>query len=272
MDVFISVYMSVKNGMPYLKDAVESIISQSYQSWELIVVDDGSSDDSLSFLEHIAAKDERVRVVPTKGIGRSRALNRAVGLSKGQLLANLDADDLMHPDRLMIQKIIMDENPDIQVLSSSSILFSIDSPNWSGACVDQGSILNVTEEVFYHNPLSHPSIMMRKKIFKEVGGYDERRVKQVDYELWGRMVKRGGQLHKVNQSLIAKRIHKRQSYENKQRIQYLVSSFMVQRSLIKASRKPLTYFMWPYLRFLYGLMPQVCRVNLVRCVAMLKTR
>ncbi|WP_458526269.1 glycosyltransferase family 2 protein [Onishia taeanensis] len=262
MHELISVYMTVRNGMPYVEKTVRSIMGQTYMEWELIVVDDGSSDNTLEVLECMARYDSRIKVIVSGGVGRSRALNLAIEHARAQYLANIDADDLMHPQRLAIQKSIMDDNFNIQVLATDSILFFSGDPSWPPEfkCIEQ--VQDVTDEILYHNPISHPSVMIRRDVLNRVGGYNEKRVRQVDYDLWARLVAYGISLYKVKCSLVAKRIHDGQSFENKGRCKYLLSSFFLQRTIIKHSRKAFPYSMYPYFRLLYGFTPQYLRVKL----------
>ena len=100
----ISIGIPFYNAEKYLKFAIQSVIAQSYQNWELILVDDGSSDNSLEIAQDFALKDARIRVICD---GKNRKLpyrlNQLILESKGDFIARMDADDIMHPDRLLIQ-------------------------------------------------------------------------------------------------------------------------------------------------------------------------
>src|SRR5690625_519263 len=99
----ISIICTVKNGEKTIKETLKSVIDQTLKNWEFIIVDDGSEDNTLNILKTIEKTDARFKIVKTSGIGRGKALNLALHYSKGKYVANIDADDLMHPQKLSIQ-------------------------------------------------------------------------------------------------------------------------------------------------------------------------
>ena len=99
----ISVVMPVRNGAPYVADAVSSIQAQSYRHWELVVVDNESDDDSAAIVGALAARDSRIRLITGVPRGIAGALNAGVDLARGQLIARMDADDVAVPERLEVQ-------------------------------------------------------------------------------------------------------------------------------------------------------------------------
>ncbi|MGB5782907.1 MAG: glycosyltransferase family 2 protein, partial [Eudoraea sp.] len=98
----ISVLIPFKNTSVYLPECVDSILSQSYQNWEVIAIDDHSEDNSLSIVEHYSSRDTRIKVHPNKGNGIISALRTAYNLSKGELLTRMDSDDIMNSNKLEI--------------------------------------------------------------------------------------------------------------------------------------------------------------------------
>ena len=110
----ISVVMPVLNGEKYLAEAIESILNQTFQDFEFIIVDDGSTDQTPEILRSYANKDSRIQIVTNpinRGIGYSR--NRGIALSRGEYIANMDADDLCLPERFEKQVRFLDSHPDI---------------------------------------------------------------------------------------------------------------------------------------------------------------
>src|SRR5699024_5738845 len=99
----ISIICTVRNGEKTISKTIDSILEQSYENWEFIIVDDGSTDKTIDILNEYKIKDKRIRVVSTGIIGRGKALNKAVSKANGNYLCNIDADDLMHPEKLSIQ-------------------------------------------------------------------------------------------------------------------------------------------------------------------------
>lgn len=107
----VSVVMPVRNGMPFLRDAVESIRSQTYNHWELIVVDDHSTDGTASYLAQLA--DPRMRIISNTGSGVGAAQDSGIAIARGEYTARMDADDVSCPDRLAAQVSFLNANPDL---------------------------------------------------------------------------------------------------------------------------------------------------------------
>ena len=98
----ISILIPFKNTSVFLPECIESIVSQKYQNWEIIAVDDHSSDNSLAILEHYTSMDTRIKVHTNKAEGIISALRTAYYLSKGELITRMDSDDIMNPNKLQI--------------------------------------------------------------------------------------------------------------------------------------------------------------------------
>lgn len=266
----ISVICTVKNGGQVLKETVESILAQTYSDWEFIIVDDGSTDDSLKILTDIAAKDSRIKIVNTPGIGRAKALNLAIKQSQGKYIANIDADDPSHPQRLAIQKLIFDRNQEISLLATDTfILKNIDKINWEVLNIEFERIhlQNVTNRLVYGNPIAHSSVMILREAMEVAGCYNENRVSQFDYDLWFRLAAKGYKLFKVSLPLASKRIHTAQWFENKSRLKYLKGSLEIQVRAIKKFDN--NYKAWFSLvgRFIWGLLPQNIRITVRKWLA-----
>jgi glycosyltransferase involved in cell wall biosynthesis len=115
----VSVVMSVFNGERFLREAVDSILGQTYRDLELIVIDDGSADGSGEILAQRRQADARLRVFPQANMGLTRSLNRGVELSTGEYVARMDADDLSEPRRFERQVAFMDAHPDVGLLGTA---------------------------------------------------------------------------------------------------------------------------------------------------------
>ncbi|MDI4635980.1 MULTISPECIES: glycosyltransferase family 2 protein [Halomonadaceae] len=260
----VSFYMSVKNGFPFLQGSIESIKNQTYPNWEAVIVDDGSTDGSFSYLRDVEKKDSRFKVLSSQGGGRGKSLNMAIMHAQGEYVANLDADDLSHPQRLDVQVGILLAQGIGFLYSETNYIHDDDVVEWKPIprpyCqkVDDES-----RELMKRNPVSHISVICLRKNILQVGGYSEERKSQLDYELWFRLVKEGGRLQKTSYSLAAKRIHTGQSFENKKRISYLLSTALLQNRIISEMKGGWRYRLFPFLRFFYGLLPQKIRVRRV---------
>ena len=180
----VSVLMSVRNGVPWVREAVESVLDQTASDLELIVIDDGSTDATAALLGTI--RDPRLRVERQPPTGLTPSLNRALGLARAPLLARLDADDLALPERLARQRVFLDAHPDVGLLGTgarevdaSGREIRVVSPPEEDAAIRRALIRR--------NPFVHSSVMMRRSAVAQAGGYDERLSVAQDYELWMRM-------------------------------------------------------------------------------------
>lgn len=170
------------NSEKFLSKAIQSVLKQSYTNWILILVDDGSTDNSLKIAKEFAAKDDRIKVL-SDGQNKHLAnrLNEIAKLSQTKYLARMDADDIMHPERIEKQLKILEQNPDIDVLGSNA--YSIDAnDNIQGIRM---KIENNQFKLLDCKSFIHPSIIAKTVWFKE-NPYDEKMVKAQDYELWER--------------------------------------------------------------------------------------
>lgn len=262
----VSVICSVKNGAQTIGAVIESIRAQTLEDWEMIVVDDGSTDNTQRVVEAYAAIDSRIRLVPTDGVGRGRALNIALANAQSPFVANIDADDPCHPMRLEIQYKLLNENQQFAVLgTATSLIFGYEAPQWpqfGPQLAQRPCVKDVTRLVTRFCPLNHSSVLMRRAALERVGGYDERRSAQYDYDLWVRLVEAGYRLGRVELPLSGKRIHKAQQFERRRRLRFLLGSARVQVRAIRVLRGgPVDYF-FVFGRILWGLLPNQLRMVL----------
>src|SRR5699024_9515182 len=122
MKNLISVVCTVKNGNNTLIPTLESVLNQSYNNFEFIIVDDGSTDDTLDILERYQKNNKNIKIIKTEGIGRSRALNLAIRSAQGKYIANIDADDLWHPLKLEKQVDAVKDNLDYFLLATDTLI------------------------------------------------------------------------------------------------------------------------------------------------------
>lgn len=260
----VSVYMTVKNGYPFIQDSIDSIRSQTYKNWEMVVVDDGSADETTEYLKKLESEDERFKFIYTDGIGRAKALNLAVSHCKGELIANLDADDLAHPERLEKQVASFNDNQDISFLCTRSVIFSDEKGiQWKKG---ERVVSDVSKKLLTTNPVNHSSVMIKRELFYAAGKYNDSLNKVIDYEFWCRVVLNGGRVYLLNEFLTGKRIHKRQSFENKGRFGYLFAVFNVRKSFISSGEFKVSYHFYNFLLFVYGLIPQSSRMVIKKIV------
>jgi GT2 family glycosyltransferase len=185
----VSVILPVYNGEAYLRAAVASIVEQSFRDFELLAIDGGSTDGSLRTLGEFAAGDERIRVVKQSGRGLVQALNEGVALARGEFLARMDADDVALPNRFEEQVAFLRGHPDVAVVGSAMTLINGDGRPIREMSYPQQPA-EIAEALKAGSALAHPSVMMRRAIVQDMGGYREILGFAEDYDLWLRMAER----------------------------------------------------------------------------------
>ena len=198
----ISVTMSVNNGERYLREAIDSILNQTFADFEFIMVNDGSTDSSLAIMQ--GYHDERIRVIDNgENIGLTKSLNKAIKQARGEYIARQDADDISLPNRFKEQIEYLGEHPEVALLGTG--VYRIDE---QGKVV--GKILpsaNPGKSLFKRNQFSHGSIMFGKVVFDRLGGYNELFKYAQDYELWLRIA-RHYKVRNLKQLLYKLRFHR----------------------------------------------------------------
>jgi GT2 family glycosyltransferase len=201
----ISVLMPVYNAGRFLAPAVESVLAQTFSDFELIAIDDGSSDDSGKVLAAFAARDTRIRVFGQENRGIIATLNRALELARAPLVARMDADDLSRPDRFAKQVGYLGEHPEIAVLSGAMDL--IDA---SGTYVRTDMFPTAPDEVRNElqrrNCVAHPAVMARTEVLRAAGRYRNTALYAEDYDLWLRISERN-QIANLSDVLLSYRVH-----------------------------------------------------------------
>ena len=184
----ISVIMSVHNAQNYLPNAIDSILDQSYKNFEFIIVNDGSSDDSLSIIQDYASLDARIICVDQSNIGLTKSLIKAINLSSGVYIARMDADDISDLSRLFHQVQILNKNNLIGLVGTWATVIDQENNELKKSKLLTSS-KRIMNKIKYGNQFIHGSMMFRRNIYFECGGYDESFKYSQDYDLWLRMIK-----------------------------------------------------------------------------------
>src|SRR3990167_11458146 len=168
----ISVIMSVYNGMPFLREAVESILKQTYKNFEFIIVDDGSRDTSWKYLQSL--NDTRIKLIKNKrNLGLAASLNKALKEVQGDFVARMDADDVSLPRRLEIQLEFLEKNHDIDICGSYVSVIDEDGKK-IGYIKKPLTDSKIKKELFWLPPLLHPTWFAKEEVFRKLNGYDKR--------------------------------------------------------------------------------------------------
>ncbi|MEN8242317.1 MAG: glycosyltransferase [Chloroflexota bacterium] len=207
----ISVLIPCYNAAATLEATLESIAAQTLTDFEVIAVDDGSTDETAAILSRWAEGDPRFRFVPLPHAGIIPALNAGLAQCTAEYVARMDADDLMHPSRLELQAAYLDQHPETALVSSLVSGFpSGDLRQGFRIYIDWLNTLTshaeICREIFVESPLCHPTVTFRKRAVLELGGYQERGWAE-DYDLWLRMYLAGMRFAKIPETLVEWREH-----------------------------------------------------------------
>jgi len=201
-----SVVLPVYNGGQFLTEAIESVLSQTDADFELVIVDDGSTDESPDIISRYARADRRIRPIRQSHAGVARAANRAIDEARGAYIARMDADDLARPERIAKQAGYLDEHPEIGLVASRvEYLGDRERNRGLAAFVEwNNSILTPAElslHRFVESPVVQPSVMFRSELPSLFGPYRDGPFPE-DYELWLRWLEHGVSMAKLPQTLL----------------------------------------------------------------------
>ena len=257
----ISVLMTSYNAQKYIAAAVKSILAQTESDFECVIIDDGSTDDTIRIVKRF--RDPRIRMVEAGRIGLARALNIGVRESRGEYIARHDADDLSHPRRFEIQKAAMLHFPDYSAVVSPLFAFQDeDVPLWPVIGLEEAktSLSDVRKKLMLFNPVVHTSLFVRSEVMKQICGYDESRAGQLDWDLYVRLYENGLKLGSLKVPVAAKRIHARQFFERGARLRYVFDGVVLQNRAIRALGGGFAYRALLPLWFSYRLLPHKVRM------------
>lgn len=192
----VSVVMPAFNPGPHLREALGSVLSQTYESWDCVVVDDGSTED----LSWVLGLDARIRLIRQDNRGLPSARNTGALATSGQLVAFLDADDLWLPDKLGVQVKAMRDGA---VLSATAFYRFDEERRFSGWHPRANSL----DELLRGNSICASSTMVDRLAFERLGMFDERLRSAEDWDMWLRLVRYGGPVAAVSEPLVGYRVH-----------------------------------------------------------------
>ena len=203
----ISVILPVYNAEAYVREAVESILAQSFTDFECIIINDGSNDGSGAILRELAARDARIVLIERPNGGLVSALNEGIERARADFIARMDADDVAMPERFALQHACMVQEPELAVLGS---FFNIIERNSKFVRLYKFLPLIPTKAarfVEHRCPVHHPTIMMRRDAVLKAGGYRKAFSHAEDYDLWLRMSELGYGFANLPQPLLNYRVH-----------------------------------------------------------------
>jgi len=195
----ISVLMTTCNEGKYIIESTRSILEQTFGDFEFIIVDDGSTDDTVQQLEAMAKQDERIVVIKREHTGRPQALNAGLDHTSGKYIAIMDAGDICLPSRFEREVKFMEENEDVSIVGTwaywinekKELLSEWRHPTTIDRC-----------NMYRTGGAVHSSMLVRRELFEKIGGYDENYTSAIDYELCVRAIKNGAKIANIPEVLV----------------------------------------------------------------------
>lgn len=249
----VSVLMGIYNCADTLEEAVDCIINQTYENWELIMCDDCSSDNTYEVAVRIAQKDNRIRVIKNeKNLTLAPTLNHCFEEAGGEYLARMDGDDVCDKDRFEKEVKVLNEHPEYAVVSSGMRFYDENGV--------YGEIINPEEpkgeDFVNHSPICHAPCMMRADALRKVGGYSNSpEVERIeDYDLWVRMYAEGYKAYNIQEPLYSMR-EGRDAIKRK-KFKFRVTEYKLRKRVCKQFGLGFKSKLIAFKPIIIGLMPQ----------------
>ena len=249
----ISVLMGIYNCASSLEAAVSCIQAQSYTDWELIMCDDGSSDNTLELANQLATKDSRIRVIfNERNMGLAATLNHCLSAANGEFVARMDGDDACPHDRFQSELSFLQHHPEYALVSG-----------WMECYDGQGTYGTIRyletpqhEDFVRGSQFCHAGIMMRRDVLQKLGGYrtdsDAERVE--DYDLWVRLYAAGYKGYNLQQ-VVYSMCDDRNAY-HRRKFKYRINESRISYRVYQDCHLPLSKLRYPILPICKGLLPQ----------------
>lgn len=216
--------MGIYNCESTLEQAVNAIKNQTYSNWQLLMCDDGSTDQTYQLAQKLARQDERIIVIKNeKNSGLNKTLNRCLDMADGEFIARMDGDDDCLPERFYEQITFLEEHEEYDIVSSPMILFD-ESGEWGETHAIE---LPTAKDVVCGSPICHAPVMMRKKCIDYVHGYteDKRMLRVEDVNLWIKLYAAGYKCYNLQKPLYKMRNDK--NALNRRKYKYRINSTYV---------------------------------------------
>ncbi len=188
----VSVLLPVYNGGRYLEAALDSLRRQTFEDFEVVAINDGSTDGSLALLERVARDEPRIRIFSRENRGLIATLNEGIERARGAYVARMDADDIALPDRFRRQVAFLDANPEVVALGTRVLL--VDAEGWlmrPFAEKTEHAAIDAAHLEGHGGTIVHPAAMFRAAALRDIGGYDDRYPHAEDLDLFLRLAERG---------------------------------------------------------------------------------
>lgn len=262
----VSVVLTVYNGASHICEAIKSIQQQTFEDWELIVIDDGSTDETLAVVR--AIDDDRIRVYTQDNQGRGSALNRSLGLARGRYVAIIDDDDIAAPRRLERTVEFLEANPDIDLVAARyERRYEYDDTVETDTVYPPETHDEIVDELPFRNPFAHSLVTYRRATIDELGGYRDIH-SCIDYDLWVRMAVSGCRFGLIPETLGTIRKHEDRSFnfDWRNQLRYLCVAFTVRMQAARHLNVPQYYLVAPFLMVIWAVLPAPVKSCVRRCL------
>lgn len=244
--------MGIYNCANTLKEAIESILQQTYQDWELIMCDDGSQDNTYEIAKSFSKKYENVIVFQNeKNMGLNYTLNKCLEKANGKYIARMDGDDISLSTRLEKEVTFLDKHKEYAIVSANMIYFD-ENGEWG-----ESDMLEFPQkkDLVKSSPFCHAPCMVRKEVYQEVKGYsvDKRLLRAEDYHLWFKIYLNGYKGYNIQETLYKMRDDRNATQRRKYK--YRINEAYVKWLIIKNFNLPILNFIYVLRPLIVGLIP-----------------
>jgi glycosyltransferase involved in cell wall biosynthesis len=235
--------MSVFNGQMYLNECIESILSQTFENFEFLILDDASNDSTYDIIKNY--KDKRIKLIRNeKNLGLTKSLNLLLDIVRGEHVARIDADDVACNERFIKQTFALDENKSVGMVASNCDIINENSDFLFNHCPSSNDTALKWSFIF-RNPIRHSTVMLRKDVINKVGKYNEFFEFSQDYELWHRILINSKikiipetlcKIRNHKKSISSKMLENQYYFSNivsKNQIEYYLKKYISNKELIK---------------------------------------
>lgn len=248
----VSIIMGIYNCEDTLDEALQSIFNQTFQNWEFIICNDGSTDNSYSIAEKYAKNDKRIKLIQNeKNMGLNYTLNHCLKYAQGEYIARMDGDDISLPTRLQKEVEFLESHPDYSIVSTPMIYFDERGEFTIGKSIK----IPTKYDAIKGTPFCHAPCMVRKRAYDAVKGYsiDKKTLRVEDYDLWIRMMSLGFKGYNLSEPLYKMR-DDRDAY-SRRKYKYRINEAYVKYKAIKLLKLPLKYFVFILRPLIVGCIP-----------------
>lgn len=249
----VSIIMGIYNCADTLDESIQSILDQTMNLWELILCDDGSSDNTYMIAEKYKIKyPNKIRLIRnSSNKGLNYTLNRCLELAQGRYIARQDGDDMSLPCRLEVQLMALEEHPEMAVVSSAMVLFD-QTGEWGQITRKQ---YPNKKDLIHGTPFAHAPCLIRSDVLRAIGGYSEykRLIRVEDYHLWYKLYKAGYQ--GMNLLEVLYRCRDDRTAQKRRKLRYRLNECYVRWCVLKDFRLPYYYFFLVLKPLAVGILP-----------------